>query len=255
MIYFTPYEELAEAYDFYNKELFGDELPACIIVLSKSANNFGHFMPNSFVSNDGKEGKKHEIALNVQMFAIRKPELTLETLVHEMCHLKTFEDGDFGRGAYHNKIWAALMKSVGLIPSSTGEPGGKETGQKMSHYPEEGGLFERKTKVLLNKGFFISFVGRINKDVKSFTLPQIKKSAVDGKPGFYKDDKGGIFQGKTVKCGKDEEGKEIIKVIVKSNNRRMGYVCGCKKMVWVYGDLDATCNICGKKFVISERVK
>jgi len=33
------------------------------------------------------------------------------------------------------------MESIGLMPSDTGEPGGKRTGQRMSDYPIEGGAF------------------------------------------------------------------------------------------------------------------
>jgi hypothetical protein len=35
------------------------------------------------------------------------------------------------------------MREVGLIPTATGEIGGKETGQKMNHLIEEGGRFQR----------------------------------------------------------------------------------------------------------------
>ena len=31
-----------------------------------------------------------------------------------------------------------MMRAVGLIPSHTGEPGGREVGQKVSHYIEKG---------------------------------------------------------------------------------------------------------------------
>ena len=34
------------------------------------------------------------------------------------------------------------MREVGLIPTDTGEPGGKETGQKVTHIIEEGGRFD-----------------------------------------------------------------------------------------------------------------
>jgi hypothetical protein len=85
------YKELAEAYEFYNKELFKEyfkaELDDCIITLSDNERNFGHFFPNKFVSVEGGINK-HEIAMNIKMFAVRDIELTLSTLVHEMCHFK-----------------------------------------------------------------------------------------------------------------------------------------------------------------------
>jgi len=35
--------------------------------------------------------------------------------------------------------WAAKMKEIRLQPSTTGEPGGKETGQSVTHYILPGG--------------------------------------------------------------------------------------------------------------------
>jgi hypothetical protein len=37
------------------------------------------------------------------------------------------------------------MEEVGLIPSSTGAPGGKRTGQSMSHYIDPDGKFWVRT--------------------------------------------------------------------------------------------------------------
>src|SRR2546429_3099126 len=35
------------------------------------------------------------------------------------------------------------MEAIGLVPSDTGAPGGKRTGQHMSHYVQDGGPFQR----------------------------------------------------------------------------------------------------------------
>jgi hypothetical protein len=53
----------------------------------------------------------------------------------------------------HNKEWAAMMKAVGLIPSDTAAPGGREVGQKVSHPIEAGGRFERACAELVKQGF------------------------------------------------------------------------------------------------------
>jgi hypothetical protein len=58
----------------------------------------------------------------------------LSTLVHEMVHVWQQHCGTPSKRGYHNKEWATKMKSVGPQPSSTGMVGGKETGQRMSHY-------------------------------------------------------------------------------------------------------------------------
>ena len=49
------------------------------------------------------------------------------------------------------------MKSIGLQPSDTGEPGGKETGQKMNHSVTSGGAFDKATASLLQEGFTLSW--------------------------------------------------------------------------------------------------
>jgi hypothetical protein len=35
------------------------------------------------------------------------------------------------------------MREAGFIPTDTGQPGGKDTGQKLTHIVEEGGRFDR----------------------------------------------------------------------------------------------------------------
>lgn len=41
------------------------------------------------------------------------------------------------------------MREVGLVPSETGKPHGKETGQRMTHYVEKGGRFENACETYL----------------------------------------------------------------------------------------------------------
>jgi hypothetical protein len=45
------------------------------------------------------------------------------------------------------------MKEIGLQPTATGEPGGKETGQHVTHYIIPGGLYARAFAKLKAKGF------------------------------------------------------------------------------------------------------
>ena len=58
-----------------------------------------------------------------------------------MVHVWQEQYGQPGSRGYHNKQWAAQMKAVGLQPSSTGMPGGRETGQRVSHYVIPDGRF------------------------------------------------------------------------------------------------------------------
>lgn len=82
-----------------------------------------------------------EISINPGYLLKQTPREVASTLVHEMVHHWQREFGNPSRAGYHNREWAAEMKRVGLQPSTTGEPGGAETGQTMIHYAIEDGLF------------------------------------------------------------------------------------------------------------------
>jgi hypothetical protein len=69
-----------------------------------------------------------------------------------MAHQWQQQHGKPSRTSYHNKEWAKKMREVGLVPSDTGAPGGKEVGQKVSHYIEAGGPFAVACADLLNSG-------------------------------------------------------------------------------------------------------
>ncbi len=147
------YHALQEAYDHFNGELFDDDLPNCIITLKRKNRSYGSFSGKRFISEDGRECD--EIALNPARFQERSLVDTLGTLAHEMVHLWRLHHGKPGRGSYHNRQWASMMKQVGLYPSSTGAGGGQETGDKVSHYIVSGGRFIRAMDVLERRGFSI----------------------------------------------------------------------------------------------------
>jgi hypothetical protein len=94
-----------------------------------------------------------EMALNPSHFRTRTIEDVLSTLVHEMAHLWQHHYGKPSRPGYHNAQWANRMRTLGLIPSSTNQPGGKETGQKMGHYIAEHGAFATAVAALLADGY------------------------------------------------------------------------------------------------------
>jgi len=110
---------------------------------------YGYFSRERFANTTDPTEVTDEIALNPIYFATRKPHEVLGTLVHEMVHLWQSHFGKPPRKGYHDKQWAAKMREVGLIPTATGEPGGKETGQKVTHLIEENGRFEKAVARLL----------------------------------------------------------------------------------------------------------
>jgi hypothetical protein len=152
------YGELQQAYDHFNAALFEGLLPACMITLQREKATCGYFSSRRFARTDGQI--TDEIALNPAYFAVVPLVETLQTLVHEMCHLWQQHYGKPGRGRYHNEQWAGKMESIGLMPTSTGKPGGKRTGDMMADYAIEGGAFLAACACLLTERFTISWYDR-----------------------------------------------------------------------------------------------
>lgn len=153
------YAELQAAFDHYNRELFGGELPPCLITMQREKRTYGYFSSRRFVHRDDRT-QTDEIAMNPAYFAVVPLIEILQTLVHEMTHAWQYHFGKPSRPGYHNGEWADKMESIGLMPSSTGQPGGARTGQKMADYPIPGGLFMQATDRLLTKDFRISWFDR-----------------------------------------------------------------------------------------------
>ena len=146
------YTSLEAAYDHFNHELFGSQLPACLITMQRHKGAYGYFSGARFASTDNPQEVTDEIALNPAHFASRPTAGTLSTLAHEMAHLWQHHFGTPSRTGYHNKEWAAKMREIGLIPTDTGQPGGKDTGQKVTHFIEPGGRFEQACTAYLATG-------------------------------------------------------------------------------------------------------
>jgi hypothetical protein len=146
------HEALNVAFRHFNRTLFRNGLPRCIITVStKDSRSLGYFANQRFEHSD-----KSAIVDNINMspyFFDRGARAVLSTLVHEMTHLEQFRFGQPSRAGYHNAEWGMLMRRVGLEPSNTGAPGGKTTGQQMSHYIIDGGVFDMAFEALMAKGW------------------------------------------------------------------------------------------------------
>ena len=192
---FNKYQHL---YNYFNEQLFKQKLPPCLLILSrKIAKVSGHFSKNRWQDSEGNTA--HEINLN-PVYIAKSTDLEIcQTLVCEMVHLWQQEYGKPSRPGYHNKQWAAKMESIGLTPSHTGQPGGKRTGQKMSHYPSLGGLF----------------LEAFNKRPEKLRLPLKSMELIDG-----------VVYINGVPA--EENGQETLK---KSRNR-VKYACACPIHIW-----------------------
>ena len=69
-----------------------------------------------------------EISLNLKQLGESEPIDVMATLVRQMVHLWQESYGQPSQKGYYNREWAKKMTEIGLIPSATGQPGGKHTG-------------------------------------------------------------------------------------------------------------------------------
>jgi hypothetical protein len=106
------------------------------------------------------------------------------------------------------------MKEVGLYPSDTGEPGGKETGQRMSHYIVAAGPFDIASKALAADGFSVAW-GEMAGELK-------KRKEREPK-------------------GEDDD-----------RSNRVKYTCSqCSANIWGKPALSVICGICKADFKVS----
>lgn len=185
---------LYDAFIYFNECLFDGELSTPVITWVRKRNARGYFFADRYeyrLEALADEKPLHEIAFNPDVMKGHDDRAILSTLVHEMCHQWQQEHGKKNpRKCYHNKEWARKMEDCGLIPSSTGQPGGKRTGASMTHYIPEGGLFDHKCDLLFQDGWRLTYQGipvpkevSKAKDKIKYTCPKCLTKAW-GKPGI-----------------------------------------------------------------------
>jgi hypothetical protein len=130
----------------------GSLLPQLLITLQRKVRSAGYFAPKRFIARAHATGQVHELALNPESF----PSQTDTEIMQTPCTSGAMSGRRHGappRRGCHDREWGRKMKDVGLCPSSTGEPGGRETGQEMPDYVIPGGRFDRACAKLLAGGF------------------------------------------------------------------------------------------------------
>lgn len=195
------YGEMEKAFKFYNEKLFGGSLPEVVFSLDDRNGIRGCFSLSTLVNEEGNIIAK--ISINPSYIKEGEEKKILCTLVHEMCHLKRFMDGERLSNGYHSKKWAQVMKESGLIPTDDGTMDGKETGFAMTQYVEKGGAFDIYTKKLFEKGF--SFGVKNSGEVKE---NEVYRNENSGKRYRYKCGCSSFWGKKNLKvmcrnCGQD----------------------------------------------------
>jgi len=252
------YRLLQNVYDKFNDVLFESKLPEVVITLQREKNTMGYFSRDRWLQNKLNE-TVHEIAINPAYFAAIPLIEVLQTIAHEMCHLHQHEYGKPSRGRYHNAEFGQIMKKIGLMPSSTGKPGGAQTGQKMADYPMEGGKFINVCLELYEQGFFLPWVDRypatkiqpppetasplephsnfpeLVEHIEPGQLPALEALHVDMVPP----------QSQAMIVSMPDKEKEA------KRSSKTRYQCDCSINVWGKPGLSVRCNVCESDFIAS----
>jgi hypothetical protein len=177
--------DFQKAFDYFNAKLFGGGLPQVMVTLQRHPKARGYFAPERFHGR-GTKTTVHEIAMNPDCFCDETDERILSTLAHEMAHLWQQVHGRAPRRCYHDREWAAKMKEIGLQPTTTGAPGGKETGQSVTHFVIAGARYAKAYADLEKKGLKLRWespaFGAGESKAKSesktkFTCPECEQNA------------------------------------------------------------------------------
>jgi predicted SprT family Zn-dependent metalloprotease len=185
--------QLAQCFKELNASLFGGSLPTPLITFQRRKRSYGYFASERFTRRDGTSETIDEIALNPSKFIGADDREIAQTLLHEMVHLWQFHFGKPPRRNYHDREWADKMLAVGLVPSDTGKPGGRQVGQKMSDYVDEAGAFAGQFRIMQIWGFRFSFQDRIAETDRPPTPRKLKvkytcpscEANVWGKPDLH----------------------------------------------------------------------
>ena len=238
------YAELQAAYDHFNLVLFAGALPACLITLQREKRTCGYFSSQRFADLDGQT--TDEIALNPAYFAVVPLVETMQTLVHEMVHLWQAHLGEPGRGRYHNGQWADKMEALGLMPSSTGKPGGQRTGDRMADYAIEGGQFLKACAELITRDFRLSWYDR-------YPAPEVVAAGQQSEGMHLSAAVGG---GSTPAQGTTVAASLVVRPVVAAaaatnRSNRLKYACSCGQNVWGKPGLRLRCELCESVFGIA----
>ena len=239
------YDEILTAYQYFNDQLFEGQLPKSLITLQRQSRTKGYVSNNRWVNTTPDAQKIDELAINPEYWMGWPVAGVFATLVHEQCHVWQCAFGKPGRNGYHNKEWGNKMKEVGLIPTSTGRPDGKETGDSVTHYIALNGRFHKSLVNLLDDGFTLSWLDRA-------ALPCTSDSVIldsDGKPYNLNGTPISIDEGQSTESLSTDGARVIVEVPPPKRVTRTKYICQCGTKIWGKPGLWIMCRKCELDFV------
>ena len=239
----TPefYDYLQSAYQFFNEKLYQGGLPDCLITVQRQKRVMAYVDKERWVNEQGV--RTYELALNPGYFANHPLIEVFQTLVHEQCHIWQDVFGrQQSRRCYHNREWADKMLSIGLHPSDTGKPGGKQVGQSMADYPIPGGLFERVATTFVKLNRRLPWTDRYPA-VNTSAQPRITELVSS------EDDDIDLYQRVSDSMPSVVDEAEIIEQ--SKPNQKITYQCpDCQIKVWGKPGLRIACEGCDQSLVL-----
>lgn len=264
------YDTLYHAFEHFNAALFDGTLPPVVFVVQRATGGvMGHFSHRRWVNREGIQ--VGEISVNPAYIAQSRLIEVMQTLVHEQVHQWQSHFGKPSRACYHNKQWARKMIEVGLMPSTTGLPGGGITGQFMDDYVIAGGPFHRAYHRLVEEQQFeLNWVDRhaIARDRQAVVVSPSEIVALQA-PGakeiahFYDENLDPRGE-QTVLAASLTEYDELPAMLeclpelfvfdqAAKRKTRYRYLCpSCETKVYGKWALDIQCNDCDMNFVIAD---
>lgn len=170
------YSRFQEAYSFFNERLFENKLPDCMITFQRQKRIMGYVSLERWINSEKEY--THELAINPEYFANYPLVEICQTLCHEMVHIWQAQFGNMGRRGYHNREWANKMMSIGLMPSTTGQPGGDTVGEHVGDYILHDGRFLAAFNELASSGFEVTWMDRypvVRQETTTVTYTQLGK--------------------------------------------------------------------------------
>jgi predicted SprT family Zn-dependent metalloprotease len=211
------------------------------------------------------DARRHvdELAINPEYWLGRPLLEVLQTLTHEQCHVWQNHFGDPGRRSYHNREWADKMVSIGLMPSSTGRPGGKQTGEHMNDYVLSGGAFQKAAEELMATGFGLPWLDRSvapgDQCVEIYDEAGVRaevSASSDHALALATPIGAAFFDIKPAASSPEETeavNDPILFEVAAKKPTRMKYRCeGCQNQAWGKPEMNLVCGDCDRSFVTVE---
>lgn len=142
------YKYLNAIAEHFNQRLYARALPSPLFTFKRSMGTLAYFTTNKWQQTNGLP--VGEIVLNPALFGEYSWVSLMKAIAQQQCHMWQHLYGEPSRPGYHNTQWAEKMKEIGLMPTATGKPGGRATGQRIFLYIVPDGKFIRACVELID---------------------------------------------------------------------------------------------------------